>query len=224
MTTNFDPKYLKNKIDEETDSSRIMANIKKYSFAKTNRYFIVFTLPPAVQTYIEGRDSIFKNPADRLNNISFNCTFVATPQRAFNLVDTINSGHECVIPTNQTLTTLSIAFNCFADMKEKVLFEYWMDYIYNNNKRKINFFNDYVTDEFKIIQMDAKNNPMYGTILKKVFPQVIQSVSLDHQPSSIPVRVDITLAYMYLEYFDYNQTSNTTPPNQSSIISTEGDL
>lgn len=217
MPTNFDPNYLKNIINKETDSSTIMSNIKKYSFAKTNRYFVTFILPLKVKEYIIKRDSSLND--ERLNKISFNCTFVATPQRAFSLSDSSNSGHECNVPVTQSLTSLSLAFNCFADMKEKVLFEYWMDFIYDNYKRKLRFFDDYATDEFKIIQMDAKNNPLYGIILRRVFPQVIQSVSLDHQPSSIPVRVDLTLAYMYLEYFDYNSSSTNT--NQTSIIGSE---
>ena len=51
--------------------------------------------------------------------------------------------------------------------------------------------------------MDAKNVPKYGVKLQKVFPSQVTAIQLDSQASELPIRVDVTLAYMYLENFDY---------------------
>ena len=88
-------------------------------------------------------------------------------------------------------------------MKEKLIFDYWMDLILSPKERTVMFLDEIVCPELRIIQMDAKNVPKYGVKLQKVLPSQVTAIQLDSQASELPIRVDVTLAYMYLENFDY---------------------
>jgi len=189
----------------QTDSAYIMSNIKQFSTAKGNRFFISFIPPPDLQTYIFEHDKLLTK--DRISKIKFNCAAISSPTRNFATSDNSGSGHDTFIATDQNLAPISISFNCFADMKEKVFFDYWFDFIYNARKRVFKYVESYSCDDFKIIQMDAKNIPKYGLILRKVFPTNIQSYMLDHFPVNTALRLDISLTYSYLESFDYTDNS-----------------
>lgn len=201
----FDQESLYQSAKDKSNVTTIMSHIKKYSLSKLNRYFIEFTLPQAVLNYISTRDKTFTRSQQdpRINLIKLNCIQVTYPQKNFTFSDTTSSAHEERVPLSYDLSPISLSFYAFADMKEKLIFDYWMDLILSPKERTVMFLDEIVCPELRIIQMDAKNVPKYGVKLQKVLPSQVTAIQLDSQASELPIRVDVTLAYMYLENFDY---------------------
>ena len=201
----FDQQQLYPIAKTKANVSSIMSAIKKYSFAKANRYYIEFTLPTPLLRYLSTRDSTFSmsQQNERMNVIKMNCIQVTYPQRSLILTDNTYGAHDERVPNSYDQSPISISFYAFADMKEKLFFDYWVDLMYSVRERTVMFLDEVAIPEFFIYQLDSKNMPKYGVKLSKVLPTNVSVIQLDSQATEIPLRVDITLSYMYLDNFNY---------------------
>lgn len=188
-------------VKQLSPADSILSRIKQYSFARQNRFALNFTLTDSVSGYIQSRDSSINQ--ERMNKIIINCTRITTPDKSLNVSDTANSAHESTIVLGGYLKpTISVSFVCSADMKEKVMLDYWLDYIYDFDGRSVKFLDDYSCDMI-ISQLDAKNNATYSLKIEKAFPMAVQSLQYDYQPSNMPVMVDAIFNYSYLRTYNY---------------------
>lgn len=221
----FNPGAISSSIKSISAASSVLSRIKQYSFARQNRFAIEFAFPPLVLNYINQRDSTFKegDNSERFKALKFNCTRISLPNRTLQSTPFNDSSHEFIIAaTGSFQNTISMSFICFADMKEKVLIDYWMEFIYSPLSRSLMFLEEYSTD-ITFYQLDGKNNPTYGITIGSAFPSNIQGSQYDHQPSTTPVNIDIMFTFSTIKTFDYSSghsttSSRDTPSNLTPFI------
>jgi hypothetical protein len=187
-------------------SLHIMSILKKYSTAATNKFCVEFKLADPVLKYIKQRHSTFFDvnmDEIGLNRIKLNCMSVTGPEKTYGFTDALDSGHEEKVPYSYDINQIQLEFNCMADMKERILFEYWMEFIFDIKGRSYMFISDYVTD-INIFQLNAKNEATYCIIAGSAFPVGVSSVRYDSSPSNTSARVTVTLAYQYMDTLNYS--------------------
>lgn len=204
----------KNKTLLDRSSDNIMALIKKYSTAANNRYCVDFVLPTMLKTYVEKRDPSFKNSV-LLERIKLNCSSVNSPSIQYMNTDIKNCPHEETIPYSYTNGMFTIDFTCFSDMKEKILLDYWMNFIYNAKSRTYMFLNEYTTD-FNIFQLDAKNVATYAIIAGRAFPTHVSEMRYNSSSDNSPVTVTAYFHYQYLDTLNYTENSVESSPSAKS--------
>jgi hypothetical protein len=213
----FNPGAISSSIKAISAASSVLSRIKQYSFARQNRFAIEFSFPPLVLDYINQRDSTFKegNNSERFKALKFNCTRISLPNRSLQSTNLSDSSHEFVVAAAGSIqNTIGISFICFADMKEKVLIDYWMEFIYVPFSRSLMFLEEYSTD-ITFYQLDGKNNPTYGITIGSAFPSMIQGNQYDHQPATTPVNIDVMFTYSTIKTFDYSSGNSTISSKDS---------
>jgi len=210
-------------INSISSASSIVSKMAKYSFARQNRFIIEFSLPVYVYEYVKSRDSTFSSGIDseRFRALKFNCHRASTPDRNISVLDIRDSSHNSLVASFGSLNnTISLSFICFADMKEKVLMDYWYEYIFSQESRTMMFLDDYSTT-ITMYQLDGKNKPTYGIKMLSAFPSNVQGSQYDYQPSSMPVNLDVRFTFSEIETFDYinsSRTSDSKSSNRSKMI------
>ena len=207
----------KKKATLDRTSDFIVSLMRKFSTATSNRYCVEFVLPPMLTTYISKRDPSFKN-MEQYERIKINCSSINTPAITYNNTETTNCPHEETIPNNYSNGMFNLSFTCFADMKEKILLDYWMNFIYNVKTRTYMFLNEYATD-FHIFQLDAKNKATYGLIAGRAFPTYVSEIRYNSSSDNSPITVDAYFHHQYLDTFNYTEDNSfTSTSNKSSNL------
>lgn len=182
-------------------AATIFSQIKQHSFARVNKFIVDFTLPEKVAEYIKQRDSSLET--ERLKKIKLNCYRISVPSKSLSKLDNSNSAHEGIIATSGNLDNMfSLSFICSGDLKEKVLMDYWVDYIYDFDSRQVKFLDDYSTT-FYFTQLDAHHTAVYGLIIENSYPSTIQPVMYDYQNTNTPVSLELNFTFSYLRNYNY---------------------
>ena len=199
----FSPESVGADITSGDIATVIYSRMKQHSFARQNKYTISFELPPDVKTDIDKRSPSID--PERFKKIKFNCSRLSSPGRSIEKSSINNSAHDNIIALiGSTDNIISASFICSADLKEKVLFEYWLDYIYDFDAREVEFLDKYSTDII-VSQMDAQHTGVYSIKMEKAFPTTLQSVQYDYQANNMPIMFDINFTYSYIRTYDYPQ-------------------
>lgn len=209
-----DGKPKANILSDKRSSDFIVGLLKKYTTAVSNRYCMEFVLPKPFIDYIKKRD---ESLLDHFDRIKLNCSSITTPERYLSIVGSDDSPHEERIPNYNTIQDLTASFTCFSDMKERILFEYWIDFIFNPKSRTFMFLSEYATD-FYIFQLDAKNVATYGIVAGRAFPSYISTIHYDYSQVNSPVQFNVSFTCQYVDTFNYSKSE--TDPDLPSIPGT----
>ena len=80
------------------------------------------------------------------------------------------------------------------DYYMKTIFDNWMQVVFNTNDYHPGYKDD-ITADVRIQQLNKKNRPIYGVVLKKAFPVSITDIVLDNSATDSVSSFTITFAY-----------------------------
>ena len=138
-----------------------VSKVKSNGLARTNRYVVYFSLPWESDSVL--RDTLLF------------CDQVQIPGTNFNTSDMRTYGEIRKAPYERLYEDINMSFYVDKEMKNKIMFDYWLNQIQNPNTRNFNYYDDYVTDIVIEVQ-DLKNQSRYGIKLYEAFPKSIGAI------------------------------------------------
>lgn len=121
--------------------------------------------------------------------------------------------------------TTDMTFIVGGDMREKVFFDNWLEYINPTSTFDINYRNDYVTT-VRVNQYDNQNNLAYSIDLYDAFPTAVNQVDLDWSADG-HIKLVVVFEYRYWRNNSLNQLIQDTvnyafQPTQSTQTFDDG--
>lgn len=161
--------------------NNFISQVKHNGLARTNRYVVYFILP-------------WETDAALRDTLLF-CDQVQIPGTNFNTSDMRTFGEIRKAPYERLYEDINMSFYVDKEMKNKVMFDYWLNQIQNPWTRNFNYYDDYVTDIVIEVQ-DLKDQSRYGIKLYEAFPKSIGAIQLDYAGKDI-MKMSVNFAYKY---------------------------
>jgi hypothetical protein len=206
-----------------------MANISTFvnsftdDIAKVNRFDVQIGAPAVLLPYLS-----------TIRKLNFRCENAELPSRSLATAD-------MKIGTNPIekhaymsyYGTTNLTFIVGGDMKEKVFFDNWLEYINPSSTFDLNYRNDYVTT-VRVNQYDNQNNLAYSIDLIDAFPTAVNQIDLDWSTDG-HVKLVVVFEYRYWKNnslsqmlqdtvnYAYAQSSNQLVPS-TDLLSTKQTL
>ena len=158
-----------------------ITQVKSQGLARTNRYAVYFNLP--------------WEPDSALRETLLFCDQVQLPGTNFNTNETRTFGEIRKAPYERLYEDINMSFYVDKEMKNKVMFDYWLNQIQDPWTRNFNYYNDYVTDIVIEVQ-DLKDRSRYGVKLFEAYPKSIGAIQLDYAGKDI-MKLSVNFAYKY---------------------------
>lgn len=141
----------------------------KTDLARPNRYDVQIPIPAVLAPF-------YLNTA---RNLQFRCEATEMPGRTFVTADRkIGSAPVQKIPYQTTYNDLTMTFIVGDDMKERLFFDQWMEFINPTSNYNFTYKSNYTTD-IAINQYDLKNNLTYKSVLIDAYPVIVNQLDLD---------------------------------------------
>lgn len=187
---------------------------KKGGVARTNRFQVIFTPPQASLLNTDpavllgtlasggGLSNLINDPRD----ISLLCESVQMPGRSLSTIENTTNKQTTKFPYTFIDTEVRMSFILTNDYYARNLFETWYESIFNVEKYKVGYKNDYSTDVI-IQQLNSKNIPVYGVKLEKAYPIEVSPIELNNTSENEYAR--LTVAFAYDKYVNENALEST---------------
>lgn len=158
-----------------------ISQVKTKGLARTNRYVVYFGLPWETDS--------------ALRDVLLFCDQVQIPGTNFNTADMRTFGEIRKAPYERLYEDVNMSFYVDKEMKNKLIFDYWLNQIQDPWTRSFNYYDNYVTDIVIEVQ-DLKNQSRYGIKLFEAFPKSIGAVQLDYAGKEV-MKLSVNFAYKY---------------------------
>lgn len=158
-----------------------ISQVKTQGLARTNRYVVYFNLP-------------WETDASLRDTLLF-CDQVQLPGTNFNTADMRTFGETRKAPYERLYDDVNMSFYVDKEMKNKLMFDYWLNQIQDPWTRNFNYYDDYVTDIVIEVQ-DLQDRSRYGIKLYEAFPKSIGAVQLDYAGKDV-MKISVNFAYKY---------------------------
>lgn len=158
-----------------------IAQVKTSGLARTNRYVVYISLP-------------WETDASMRDLLLF-CDQVQIPGTNFNTSDMRTFGETRKAPYERLYEDVNMSFYVDKEMKNKIMFDYWLNQIQDPHTRTFNYYDDYVTDIVIEVQ-DLKDQSRYGIKLYEAYPKSLGAVQLDYAGKDI-MKISVNFAYKY---------------------------
>lgn len=158
-----------------------ISQVKTGGLARTNRYVVYFNLPWETDSTL--RDTLLF------------CDQVQIPGTNYNTSDMRTFGEVRKAPYERLYEDINMSFYVDKEMKNKIMFDYWLNQIQNPWTRTFNYYDDYVTDIVIEVQ-DLKDQSRYGIKLYEAYPKSIGAIQLDYAGKDI-MKLSVNFAYKY---------------------------
>jgi len=135
-------------------------------------------------------------------DLSFKCEATELPSRTFSLVEQKTYGPVQYFPVQNFYEKVNLTFLCSDDMKEKVLFDTWMEKISDSTgstsptQFDFNYKSNYST-QVTIIQYSLNGKVSLKTKLFEAFPISVHPLKLDWGATDEVHKLMVTFAYRY---------------------------
>ena len=183
---------------------------KKGGLAMQNRFQIFFTPPTAnsVKSLLNqdigsligdlAKNAISGGSAKNLipdpRDISILCEAVSFPGRQISTIDYIAERQGIKVPYSVINEDVSMTFLLTNDYFIKKMFDAWSTGIFDVEKYRAGYKNDFVTD-IVIQQLDQNNVPVYSVRLEGAFPTTISAINLDNNSENTIQKMTVTMSY-----------------------------
>lgn len=158
-----------------------ISQVKTNGLARTNRYVVYFNLPWEPDSY--------------LRDVLLFCDQVQLPGTNYNTSDMRTFGEIRKAPYERLYEDINMSFYVDKEMKNKILFDYWLNQIQDPWTRNFNYYDDYVTDIVIEVQ-DLKDQSRYGVKLYEAYPKSVGAVQLDYAGKDV-MKISVNFAYKY---------------------------
>jgi hypothetical protein len=162
--------------------NQFIAEIKSGGLARTNRFAVMFTPPPGMDT-------------SGMQKLLLFCDTIQLPGINYSTVQNRTFGEFREVPYEKLYDNISMSFYIDTDMKIKGLFDKWMSLISDPTSRTYSYYKTYTTD-IKIEVQDINDKTRYELTLKECYPKNMNSISLDHA-SKDNMKLTVNMQYKY---------------------------
>lgn len=159
-------------------------NSFKQDPARSSRFDVLITVPAVLATF-------YGTVSEQL---SLRCEMSELPGRSFNVTERkFGSAPVQKVPIQSLYNDVTMTFIVGDDMKERLVFDQWMELINPSSTYNFKYKLDYVTD-IAIRQYDLQNKLTYSSVLIDAFPLAVNQMELDWSSDNYH-RLSVTFAY-----------------------------
>ena len=109
-------------------------------------------------------------------------------------------GESIEVPYDRTFSGATFSFLMSPDLKEKKLFDDWIDLIQNPNNRTFGYMDDFKAEEISIQVLDLNDEYRYEVKLYEAFPKTIGNLNLANDAAGV-MSLDVSFDYRYYKTF-----------------------
>ena len=196
----------------KSDINTMLQSILLSGVGYTNRYEIQFGLPTLLRGRGVGIDL----------NTSLRCTSITVPSKSLNTVNYRLYGPARNMPTEITYTgELNATFLLSADLRERRLFETWIDGIANPFDYKLSYYDDYITN-LEITTLAKDDSMTHLCVVEEAYPKSIGDIQLGYDKDGELMQQEVTFCFrkfvsLYSNYSPAASNPNLTPQVQNKI-------
>jgi len=125
--------------------------------------------------------------------LTFRCESADLPGRAFATTTQKIYGPEEKFPYQTTYNDINMTFICSDDMREKLMFDNWLNLVNPTDGYNFNYKDDYKSD-IEVRQYNVRNFISYQVKLLKAFPIGVSDLQLDWSSDGYH-KVTVTFSY-----------------------------
>lgn len=140
------------------------------------------------------------------DTFEFRCEKAELPGRTLATTDDlVGGGPGMKLPYDITYNDTLLSIICSSDMKERIFFEKWMDFIVTpGGKQKaglVNYYSKYALGtKLQVDQLDEAGEVLFTYNLHDVYPIAITPMNATWEETNTYQRFGVTLAYRYHTY------------------------
>ena len=180
-----------------------IATVKKENLARQSRFAVILYTPTfgnmTADTQSDTESTVVDSSYWKL--LTLFCEASQIPGMTFltNPVQTYGETRE--MPYGRLFDPAMMSFYVDAEMKLKIFFDAWMDYIINGGivnqegTRHVQYYDNYTTT-IEILQQDQKDRDVYKTTLYEAYPKAINPMALEYGSRDFH-RLQVTFVYKY---------------------------
>lgn len=150
--------------------------------AKPNRFDVQIPIPLGLTLYL-----------NTARNLTYRCENASLPGRTFATTEQKTYGPIEKYPYMTTYTDIDLTFIVDDDMKQKVFFDAWLNYINPLSTNNVKYKSDYSTG-LTINQYDVNNALTYSVTLADAFPISMNQMDLDWSGDGYH-KISVTFAF-----------------------------
>lgn len=158
----------------------------KTDLARPNRFDVLIPVPVI----------LFSAPLVTSRSLSYRCEIANLPGRTFETHEQKTYGPIEKYPHLASYTDIDLTFMVDDDMKQKYMFDSWLDYINPRLTNNYSYKEDYSTT-ITINQYDVTNKLSYSVDLYEAFPISMNQLDLDWSNTDGLHKLSVTFAYTY---------------------------
>lgn len=157
--------------------------------ARPHRFDVTIPIPTFIQKYL---------PSDVTRELSLRCENAQLPGRTFATAEQKTYGPVEKHPYLTTYNDLDLTFIVTNDMKEKYVFDTWLEYINPAASNNFKYKEDYSTF-ITVNQYDDRNNRTYSADFFEAYPISINQMDLDWSSDGYH---KLTVTFAYTRWFN----------------------
>ena len=180
------------------------SNLNQYGVSKQSHFEVFFPLHNGDQRAANGQQL----------NLGFRCETAMLPGQSIATVENRTYGPQRKMAYGNIYTDMSFSLLCSTNLREKVFFDDWVNYIVgvnsstNNHTYDVKYFIDYARP-VNIKQFDPNGKVIYSVNLIQAYPLAVSPLSLNHDSSDVH-KLSVTMTYHRWE-LDHNWVDGTLP-------------
>lgn len=210
-----------------------IAHIKANSIARSNRYDIVFSLPPALLAVLADGASMAPSPSVGSNTLSpvsngnpvgsgrimsLSCLTADIPARSTATADQGYGNYQRRVAYDRGLGEFTTTFIITGKMDEKRLFDAWHSIIFQESNHRISYYDDY-NSSIDVQCLDNADKMIYHFELTEAWPVAVSSLRLDRTSTNQQMLMDVTWAYhkMIIDPDSFNMAKDVSSFNAADV-------
>jgi len=166
--------------------------------ARPNLFMAEFVPGTKFATALNAGDSEFTE------RFPFRCEIAEFPGKTLSTIeDSTGAGPTLKLPYETTYNDINLTIVCSEDMKERTLFEAWMDYIIgpadsSGTAGLVRFYSDYAEGNKLIVsQLNTRADVLISFELYDVYPIAISPMTASWEETNTYQRFSVTMTYRY---------------------------
>jgi hypothetical protein len=175
----------------KTGVRNFVDSFRKTELARQSRFEVVFTIPNQLTTQLnQDKNSPYYIDSQ---DLTLRCENAQLPSRTLMTTEQKIYGFTEKYAYESSYTDAEFTFYVSDNMKEKFLFDNWLNIVSPKNTYNMNYKSDYDTT-VTINQYSLTGNYSYRTYLRKAFPIAVNQLDLDWSSDSVH-KLTVVFAY-----------------------------
>ena len=191
------------------DINKFKGSISEWGVSKQSHFDVFFTIPGTPTSSV---------PTMAKEHLAFRCESAEMPGQSLATVEHRVIGPARKMAYGNIYTDINLTMLCSYNLREKIFFDEWMDFISGvNNKEQedrydVQYFNDYTVDvEINQYEPSKSKSVVYSVKLIKAYPISVSPLSLNHDSNEVH-KLTVTLTFHKWEALPFTDKKLETRP------------